>query len=89
MTVKELPSGAPVEVLAQESRLQGQLMYYIFKKSFKPNRPLFRPGRYALEISIDPNRAIPEEPLFRDNNVNTIESRLVEAGSSPTAGVKR
>lgn len=89
VTIKELPSGSPVEVLAQESRLQGQLMYYIFKKSFKPNRPLFKPGRYLLEISIDPNRAIPEEPLFRDNNVKTIEFRLVEADSSPTSGIKK
>jgi hypothetical protein len=89
VTIRELPSRDAVEVLAHEAKLEGQLMYYIFKKSFKPNRPLFKPGRYLLEISIDPNHIVPEEAVFRDNNIKTIEFELVEAGSSPTAGVER
>jgi hypothetical protein len=48
---------------------------------------LFKPGRYLIEISIDPNRAVPEEASFRDNNLKTIEFELVEA-DSPTSGIK-
>ncbi|NTV79853.1 MAG: hypothetical protein HGA24_00295, partial [Candidatus Aminicenantes bacterium] len=87
VTVRELPSRDAVEVLAHEAKLEGQLMYTIFKKSFKPNRPLFKPGRYLLEISIDPNHAIPEEAQFRDNNIKTVEFELVDAGG-PVSGVK-
>ncbi len=76
ITIMELPSRAPVEVLACESQLQRPLNAYICEQRFRTSGPLFKAGKYLLEVSVDPNRVIPEEPLFRDNNVKTIEFKL-------------
>lgn len=78
ITVLEMPSRRPVEVLACESRLTGRDPHYICRQTFKTSGPLFKAGKYLIEIAVDPNKAIPEEPLFRDNNVKTIEFELVE-----------
>ena len=78
ITVLEMPSRRPVEVLACESRLTGRDPHYICQQTFKTSGPLFKAGKYLIEIAVDPNKAIPEEPLFRDNNVKTIEFELVE-----------
>ena len=72
----ELPNRAPVEVLACESRLAGTDPYYICRNTFKTDGPLFRAGKYLIEISVDSNRLIPEEPMFRDNNIKAIEFEL-------------
>jgi len=78
ITVLEMPSRRPVEVLACESRLTGRDPYYICEKTFKTSGPLFKAGKYLIEIAVDPDRLIPEEPLFRDNNVKTIEFELAD-----------
>ncbi|MBM3304753.1 MAG: hypothetical protein FJY79_02250 [Candidatus Aminicenantes bacterium] len=82
ITVLELPSRAPVEVMACESRLSGRDPHYICRQTFKTSGPLFKAGRYLLEVSVDPKRVIPEEPMFRDNNIKTIEFQLVEGDPS-------
>ena len=76
ITIMELPSRAPIEVLACESKLKGPLISYVCRKRFKTTGPLFRGRNYLIEISVDPNRVIPEEELFRDNNIKTIEFEL-------------
>jgi hypothetical protein len=76
ITIMELPSRAPIEVLACESKLQGPLISYVCRKRFKTTGPLFRGRNYLIEISVDPNKTIPEEELFRDNNIKTIEFEL-------------
>lgn len=85
ITVLELPSRAPVEVLACESRLTGRDPHYICRQTFKTSGPLFKAGKYLIEIAVDPNKAIPEEPAFRDNNVKTIEFQLVEGDPGSSA----
>lgn len=85
ITILELPSRAPVEVLACESRLTGRDPHYICRQTFKTSGPLFKAGKYLIEIAVDPNKAIPEEPAFRDNNVKTIEFQLVEGDPSSSA----
>jgi hypothetical protein len=76
ITIMELLSRAPIEVLACESKLQGPLISYVCRKRFKTTGPLFRGRNYLIEISVDPNKTIPEEELFRDNNIKTIEFEL-------------
>ncbi len=90
VTIKQLPSQMTVMVLSQESRFQkkNDMVWYVFKKSFKAEGPLFTPGKYLIEISIDPNRAIPEEPLFRDNNVKTIEFQLVDGDADQKGKIR-
>lgn len=83
ITIMELPSRTPVEVLACESQLKGPLVSYICEKRFKTTGPLFKAGKYLIEIAVDPNKAVPEEPLFRDNNIKTIEFQLVEGDPNP------
>ena len=85
ITILELPSRAPVEVMACESRLSGRDPHYICQQTFKTSGPLFKAGKYLIEIAVDPNKAIPEEPAFRDNNVKTIEFQLVEGDPSSSA----
>jgi hypothetical protein len=90
ITILELPSRAPVEVLACESRLSGRDPHYVCRQTFKTSGPLFKAGKYLIEIAVDPNKAIPEEPAFRDNNVKTVEFELVEGdpGSSALDKIK-
>lgn len=76
ITILELPSRSPIEVLACDSRMAGPLVSYTCRKRFRTKGPLFKAKNYLLEISVDPNKTIPEEEIFRDNNTKTIEFEL-------------